>query len=176
MTNFLIGIPFLIIAYFAGFMILGIIKKNKYMRAKLRDQEFLNEFLKNINKDNPLSARAMELESIGDGYFRNIEIGVSSTIHADRGVIRIGLVIAAICVTGALFIDYWYILVSLIGFVLGTLTSIGESGYANAHRDIFSTSLILYKWHSENPNECSEFVKQAHSLEKLYLAVKLVSN
>ena len=169
--NIIYGIIILIGSYVGSFMIFGIYKKNKYLQKIMKDEEFLSEWLTKNNDKNSFSEITSEMEPIGEGYFRNIGITVSSTKEADKGVKILGGLIFCISLVICVFIDNWSFIVCSTGVLLGMISPIGDSGRGNALKDVLSVAHILYKWNRENPSECKEFVVLSHSLNKVYMSV-----
>jgi len=163
-----------ILSVWAGMAFWGVIRKNKYLRAILADQEFLNEWIGNPDKRENISKMASEIKQVVDkeyAYAVNLSIITHGTKAADRNV-RILALFAVIAVSVAsFFLGKWYILINVLLFSISWVLSLSEEATKSALGTILELGVTLFKWNQEDKEGCREFIKEAKSLHKLYNAV-----
>lgn len=160
-----------LVVIFAGQMFWSIGRKSRFLSSKMADDQFLAEFIQGENDHINFSSRvahvAPDLE-----YHQLIHIAISSTRAADSRVRLLGLVLAIMGLAASAFMGTIYVAINVVLFFVAAAIPIGEPGAKNALGSIIEIALILYKWHSEAPIECEEFVREAESLQILYGVVK----
>lgn len=162
-----------ILSLWAGLAFWGVIRKRKYLREKLSDEKFLNEWLGRENTKQVFSQLASKIEPTVD-FATNLKLVVQSDKYADRKLLQYGAVGILGILIASFFTDYWFIEINLFLFSIAWPFSFNRhnSGAAkSALTTIAQLGAILFKWNEQDKSDCKEFINQAKTLQKLYDAV-----
>lgn len=162
-----------ILSLWAGLACWGAVRKGKYLREKLADERFLNEWLGLENTKQALSQLASRIEPSVD-FAINIEIEVRSDKYADKKLIQYGAVGMLVILISGFFIDYWFIAINTFLFSIAwplSFNRYNSEAAKSALTTIAQLGAILYKWNKQDSVGCKEFMREAKPLQKLYNAV-----
>jgi hypothetical protein len=165
----------LVITFVAGGAWWQLLKRGKLLRKIVRDEALLNRTISKAFLTNPPSQIQPYLRKNEIGYVLNIDV----VLKADQSSQRIPK-IAATVVTVLVFICSYFVASTFLWinvgvFLLMGLMPITDSASHNASEQVLTLAAILHKWRAEDAAECDAFVTQAHSLQRLYEAVKQAS-
>lgn len=162
-----------ILSLWAGLACWGALRKGEYLKEKLADESFLNEWLGKKSRKQVMSELASRIEPTVD-FAVYINIEVSSDKYADKKLVQYGAIGMFSILIVSFFMGYWYPAINAFLFLIAWPLSFNRyySGPAkSALNTIAQLSAILYRWNEQDESGCKEFINQAKPLQKLYKAV-----
>jgi hypothetical protein len=161
-----------VITFAAGSMWWQLRKRRTFVKKALKDEILLESLISKHALANPLAQILPYTEKNEIGYFLNIDVVLRADQTSQRIPKLLVSVVLLLVLVGSYFLASTYLWINVGIFLLVGIGPITNSARHNAEEQVLTLGTILHKWRTENAPECDAFVAQAHSLEKLYDAVK----
>ena len=160
------------VTLFAGTLWWQLRKRRQFLRQAVRNETYLTQLISREALLNPPSRLEPYLQKNKIGYFVNVDVLNRADQRSQRLPRIFTLLLLAIVVVWSFRLGYSYLAVNGVLFCALSIVPIYDSAKYNAAEHILTLALILYRWRTDNPAECDQWVGQARSLEKLYRAMR----
>jgi hypothetical protein len=173
-TNIVIEVVIALVVLFVSNSFWQLVKRDRFLKNLIRFSPFLEELISkgSLNDPNPKFTVFAEKNQLG------YAINVSCAIESDRKTIKrleitFGLV-GLIATIGSYALGPIFFIINCVLFILPVFAPVAQSAQRSAIDHIMEMAVILYRWRSDNPTECDNFISKASSLQSLYDAIKKV--
>jgi len=173
-TNIMIEVVIAIVILFVSNSFWQLIKRDRFLRNLIRFSPFLEELILKGSLNDPSPKFAVHAEKNQLGY----AINISCAIESDRKTIkRLEIIFSLVGITATVAsyaLGHIFLILNSVLFILPVFFPIAQSAQRSAIDHIMEIAVILYRWRSDNRNECDNFINNASSLQPLYNAIKKV--
>jgi len=171
----LIELLILAILLFFGDSFWQLVKRDRFMKNAVNDQQLLDNFITKEFFLNPPARVALYAQKNDIGWFMNIHVLLKSDRATQSKMKTIYLIIVLLLLAGSYMLGMTFLVINLVCFMLLTMLPISNAAKVNTLENILCLALILHHWRSENTLECDQWIEQGRSLNKVYNSVKKAS-
>jgi hypothetical protein len=146
-------------------------KREGFLRRALSKPLYLEGLISRDSLVNPPTRLQPYFQRNEIGYFINIDIVIKADLRSQHlpWVLISGILL--LILIGSFYQGYVYFTINLTLLLLLGFAPLGEPAQSNADEHLLTMAVILYRWRSEDPAGCDEWVARAHSLKNLYRVV-----
>jgi hypothetical protein len=157
---------------FAGTTFWQLHKREKFLQRTIREPKSLRPPLSLHTLSDPPAQVAIFAQKSEMGYPLNIKVVIEADRRSQRYPKLISVTVLVFLLAASYFLGAVFLVVNSLLFLLLSLGGLTQSARLNASQQVLALAVILYRWRTEDPVRCDEWVQKAPSLHPLYEAVR----
>lgn len=147
-------------------------KREKYLQRTIREPNSLEHPLSLNTLSDPPAQVALFAQKTEMGYPLNIKVVIDADRQSQRSPKLISVAVLVFLLAASYFLGAPFLAVNSLLFLLLSLGGPTQSARLNASEQVLALAVILYRWRTEDPVRCEEWIQKARNLHPLYEAVK----
>ena len=171
-------IVLLILSFIGGTQFWQMIKRDKFMKKCLHDQNFLDSFVLHLKNDNFLTKQATQVSVTGamytSDYEQNIWLEFSSSISSINKVKYIAVSLILAILVGSYFLGLYFLVANLALIVIIGFFPVTESAKDNVYQDLIAIIWNFNKLFESDKLKCQNLLNKTTVLNLIYKSLEKI--